>query len=31
MIQLPQPERTQEAFEIIKNGLEKSTQKIEKS
>ena len=31
MIQLPKPERTQEAFEIIKNGLEKSTQKIEKS
>ena len=31
MIQLPQPERTQEAFEIIKNGLEKGTQKIEKS
>ena len=31
MIQLPQPERTQEAFEIIKNGLEKRTQKIEKS
>jgi len=32
MIQLPKPERTNEAFEIIKNGLEKSTQqKIEKS
>ena len=32
MIQLPKPERTQEAFEIIKNGLEKSTQQqIEKS
>ena len=31
MIQLPKPERSQEAFEIIKNGLEKSTQKIEKS
>ena len=32
MIQLPKPERTREAFEIIKNGLEKSTQqKIEKS
>ena len=31
MIQLPKPERTQEAFEIINNGLEKSTQKIEKS
>ena len=31
MIQLPKPERTQEAFEIIKNGLEKRTQKIEKS
>ena len=30
MIQLPKPEKTQEAFEIIKNGLEKSTQ-IEKS
>ena len=32
MIQLPKPERTREAFEIIQNGLEKSTQqKIEKS
>ena len=32
MIQLPKPERTREAFEIIENGLEKSTQqKIEKS
>jgi len=32
MIQLPKPERTKEAFEIIQNGLEKSTQqKIEKS
>ena len=31
MIQLPKPERTQEAFEIIKNGLEKSTEEIEKS
>ena len=25
MIQLPKPEKTYEAFEIIKNGLEKST------
>jgi hypothetical protein len=25
MIQLPKPERTREAFEIIKNGLGKST------
>ena len=32
MIQLPKPERTQEAFEIIKNGLEKTPQQnIEKS
>ena len=31
MIQLPKPEKTREAFEIIKNGLEKSAQKIEKS
>ena len=31
MIQLPKPERTREAFEIIKNGLEKSTHEIEKS
>jgi hypothetical protein len=26
MIQLPKPERTREAFEIIKNGLQKNTQ-----
>ena len=26
MIQLPKPERTHEAFEIIKNGLENSNQ-----
>ena len=26
MIQLPKPERTREAFEIIKHGLEKNTQ-----
>jgi len=26
MIQLPKPERTREAFEIIKNGLEKNSQ-----
>ena len=32
MIQLPKPERTREAFEIIKNGLEKNDhQSIEKS
>ena len=32
MIQLPKPERTREAFEIIKNGLQKSNQQnIEKS
>jgi len=32
MIQLPKPERTIEAFEIIKNGLEKTSQQnIEKS
>ena len=27
MIQLPKPEKTYEAFEIIKNGLEKTSQK----
>ena len=32
MIQLPKPERTREAFEIIKNGLQKNSQQnIEKS